>query len=45
LLAEQGPLLTSAVIAVVQALRVNPDKYAIIFGELIAQDVVKTGGE
>ena len=33
LLAEQGPLLTSAIIAVVQALRVNPDKYAIIFGD------------
>ncbi|MBV9179620.1 MAG: hypothetical protein JO297_21535 [Nitrososphaeraceae archaeon] len=31
LLAEQGPLLTSTIIAVVQALRVNPDKYDIIF--------------
>ena len=28
LLAEQGALLTSAIIAVVQALRENPDKYA-----------------
>ncbi|HEY6885352.1 MAG TPA: hypothetical protein VI278_15060 [Nitrososphaeraceae archaeon] len=28
---EQGSLLTSAIIAVVQALRENPDKYAIIF--------------
>ena len=27
LLAEEGPLLTSAIIAVVQALRVNPDKF------------------
>ena len=33
LLTEQGPLLTSVIIAVVQALRVNPDKYAIIFGD------------
>ncbi|MBV9178529.1 MAG: hypothetical protein JO297_16005 [Nitrososphaeraceae archaeon] len=32
LLAERGPLLTSVIIAVIQALRVNPDKYAIIFG-------------
>jgi hypothetical protein len=31
LLAEQGALLTSAIMAVVQALRVNPDKYSIIF--------------
>jgi uncharacterized protein YoxC len=31
LLAEQGLLLTSAIIAVVQALRENPDKYNIIF--------------
>jgi hypothetical protein len=31
LLAECGALLTSAIIIVVQALRVNPDKYAIIF--------------
>jgi hypothetical protein len=30
-LTEQGSLLTSAIIAVVQALRENPDKYAIIF--------------
>jgi len=30
-LAEHGGLLTSAIIAVVQALRENPDKYAIIF--------------
>jgi hypothetical protein len=30
-LTEQGALLTSAIIAVVQALRVNPDRYAIIF--------------
>ncbi|MBV9179443.1 MAG: hypothetical protein JO297_20640 [Nitrososphaeraceae archaeon] len=33
LLAEHGEILTSAIIAVVQALRVNPDKYAIIFGD------------
>ena len=31
LLSEHGALLTSAIIAVVQALRENPDKYAIIF--------------
>ena len=31
LLSEQGALLTSAIIAVVQALRVNPDRYNIIF--------------
>jgi hypothetical protein len=31
LLSEQGALLTSTIIAVVQALRVNPDKYGIIF--------------
>jgi Lhr-like helicase len=31
LLAECGALLTSAIVAVVEALRVNPDKYAIIF--------------
>jgi hypothetical protein len=30
-LTEQGALLTSTIIAVVQALRVNPDKYNIIF--------------
>ena len=33
-MAEQGPLLTSAIIAVVHALRVNPDKYAIIFDNI-----------
>jgi hypothetical protein len=32
-LAEQGALLTSAIIAVVQALRENPDKYNIIFDD------------
>ena len=31
LLAEHRALLTSAIIAVVQALRVNPDRYTIIF--------------
>ena len=30
-LTEQGPLLTSAIMAVIQVLRENPDKYAIIF--------------
>ena len=33
LLAEHGALLTSAIIAIVQALRVNPDKYNIIFDD------------
>jgi hypothetical protein len=33
LLAERGALLTSANIAVVQALRENPDRYAIIFDD------------
>jgi hypothetical protein len=31
LLSEHGALLTSVIIAVVHALRVNPDRYAIIF--------------
>jgi hypothetical protein len=31
LLAKCGALLTSAIIVVVHALRLNPDKYAIIF--------------
>ena len=31
LLAERGSLLTSALIAVVEALRMNPDRYAVIY--------------
>ena len=31
LLAEQGGLLTSALLAVVESLRLNPDRYAVIY--------------
>jgi hypothetical protein len=31
LLTEQGGLLTSALLAVVEALRLNPDRYAVIY--------------
>ena len=37
-LTEQGGLLTSALIAVIEALRLNPDRYAIIYNTIYDND-------
>ena len=38
LLTEQGGLLTSALLAVVEALRMNPDRYAVIYNTIYDND-------